>query len=133
MRTNRTMPNREGLADPCRDLPLSSDTRAQANTRESQEHSTTGTVLNVCSFFNRRGSAKSGKLLSRRTFARSPAMDDDDLRVPLEGFEDVTPIPQDDGPDPVVSIAYKHNCEWTPKTFLWKALYCAHMVICRLH
>lgn len=34
-----------------------------------------------------------------------------DLQVPLEGFEDVTPIPQDDGSDPVVSIAYRHNCE----------------------
>lgn len=34
-----------------------------------------------------------------------------ELHVPLEGFEDVTPIPQDDGPDPVVSIAYKHNCK----------------------
>ena len=38
-------------------------------------------------------------------------MDIGDLQVPLAGFEDVTPIPQDDGPDPVVSIAYKHNCE----------------------
>ncbi|CAM9828210.1 unnamed protein product, partial [Ectocarpus sp. 13 AM-2016] len=38
-------------------------------------------------------------------------MDVDDLQVPLRGFEDVTPIPQDDGPDPVVSIAYRHNCE----------------------
>lgn len=36
-----------------------------------------------------------------------------ELQVPLAGFEDVTPIPQDDGPDSVVSIAYKHNCEWT--------------------
>ena len=34
-----------------------------------------------------------------------------ELQVPLDGFEDVTPIPQDDGPDPVVSIAYRHNCE----------------------
>eukprot|EP00903_Cladosiphon_okamuranus_P012558 g11759.t1 len=37
-------------------------------------------------------------------------MDDlEELQVPLGGFEDVTPIPQQDGPDPVVSIAYKHN------------------------
>lgn len=38
-------------------------------------------------------------------------MDIGELQVPLEGFEDVTPIPQDDGPDPVASIAYRHNCE----------------------
>ncbi|CBN76023.1 farnesyltransferase, CAAX box, alpha [Ectocarpus siliculosus] len=36
-------------------------------------------------------------------------MDVDDLQVPLRGFEDVTPIPQDDSADPVVSIAYRHN------------------------
>ena len=42
-------------------------------------------------------------------------MDDfTELQVPLAGFEDVTPIPQEDGPDPVVSIAYKHNCECVP-------------------
>lgn len=40
-----------------------------------------------------------------------PLMDFTELQVPLAGFEDVKPIPQDDGPDPVVSIAYKHNCE----------------------
>lgn len=33
------------------------------------------------------------------------------LQVPVAGFEDVTPIPQEDGPNPVVPIAYKHNCE----------------------
>lgn len=33
------------------------------------------------------------------------------LNVPLEGYEDVTPIPQDDGPSPVVPIAYPHDCE----------------------
>lgn len=42
-------------------------------------------------------------------------MDDfTELQVPLAGFEDVAPIPQEDGPDPVVSIAYKHNCECVP-------------------
>lgn len=40
-------------------------------------------------------------------------MDIPDLSVPLEGFEDVTPVPQDDGFNPVVPIAYPHNCEWS--------------------
>lgn len=40
------------------------------------------------------------------------AMEMPDLTVPLEGFEDVTPIPQDDGDNPVVFIAYPHNCEY---------------------
>lgn len=35
-----------------------------------------------------------------------------DLRAPLEGFEDVTPIPQEDGNDPVVPIAYPQNCKF---------------------
>ena len=38
-------------------------------------------------------------------------MDELELQVPLKGFDDVTPIPQDDGPNPVVPIAYRHNCE----------------------
>lgn len=41
-----------------------------------------------------------------------------ELQVPLQGFEDVTPIPQDDGPDPVVPIAYRNNCEWYDKWIL---------------
>lgn len=71
-------------------------------------------------------------------------MDDfTELQVPLAGFEDVTPIPQEDGPDPVVSIAYKHNCECVPtigfrSTFgapsamysdrVWPC-FCAHRVV----
>lgn len=34
------------------------------------------------------------------------------LPARLAGFEDVTPIPQEDGDNPVVSIAYPHNCEY---------------------
>lgn len=43
-------------------------------------------------------------------------MDTPYLVVPLDGYEDVTPIPQDDGPNPVVSIAYPHNCEFVAAT-----------------
>lgn len=55
-------------------------------------------------------------------------MDVDDLQLPLRGFEDVTPISQDDGADPVVSIAYRHNCEWARKLNV-----CWHIVgrVCR--
>ncbi len=52
-------------------------------------------------------------------------MDDVELQVPVAGFEDVTPIPQEDGPNPVVSIAYKHNCEWIEEFGFFK---CSHMV-----
>lgn len=44
-----------------------------------------------------------------------------ELQVPLHGFEDVTPIPQNDGPDPVVSIAYRNSCEWNDK-WIYKGL-----------
>jgi hypothetical protein len=43
--------------------------------------------------------------------------DDSILRVDDYDWGDITPIQQDDGPDPVVMIAYPQECECTVLLF----------------
>lgn len=64
----------------------------------------------------------------RRRDEESEDSEDEVAFYELPEWQDVVPIPQDDGPNPLVPIAYAEECKVSWSTFVPVRVLCLHVV-----